>query len=333
MEFEPLSRRQQLNAFAAAAHLGRGNGPYGSMPSTMFEQGQGAMYPPHNYRYYHNEQYAQSAASHQALSDDRPPRPYDSQYSGRPYAGGGGGSGAGSGYPAVSIVSEHETPRPTGPKNTVANVLKATVKSISLLDVLPVVAAVGTSLFHHYKHRESETIVPYTPSKWTKYASNAVFAYNAFKFAKDNGFIRKNRAQGGLRSVAGPAGLASRSVATAASDLDAAAYELDVSWAVPLAAAKRHYNCVYRGAGGLGGADAQALGAAAAVRALRGEALLQAHGGSVLDAALAEADALLRRKAAECALGPDDTIERAGRVAIATAARLHHERQRRHMSR
>ncbi|KAJ2776165.1 hypothetical protein H4R18_005815 [Coemansia javaensis] len=299
MEFERFPHHPQPGAFAPGMHPGP---DYRYSQSIASHQGLGSQ----------SQLYGSQCSVHPRMRGKRPS-------SHRPTVA----SSASSLSSASSTMSEKARP-----KNTVVNMVKDTVKAVPLPEVLTIVAVFGVSALHHYKNRGSRRVVPCADNKWARYVCNAMFAYSAFEFAKDNGFIMKKKKaeNGGEKDGSRGLGAPSR---------DAPAYEFDVSWAVPLSASKHYYNCVYRSGDGLANADAQALGAAAAVRALRGETLLQAHraGASMVDSALAEADVLLRHKAAECALGPGDTIQNAGRVAIATAVRLHQERCARHMSR
>ncbi|KAJ2760830.1 hypothetical protein IWQ56_005395 [Coemansia nantahalensis] len=161
----------------------------------------------------------------------------------------------------------------------------------------------------------------------------------------------------GLASVAPAAATAEvrRLFGSAAMDPGNAIDEYDVRAAVPREAARRHYYDVYHSGSGVREAGPQVfdsaaavraagpevLGGAAAVRALRGETaqqLLQrdqagpadkVHNMTIMDCALAEVADLLGRKAAAGPLGPADTIENVGRIALATIINIKTERHHR----
>ncbi|KAJ2769366.1 hypothetical protein IWQ57_003139, partial [Coemansia nantahalensis] len=129
---------------------------------------------------------------------------------------------------------------------------------------------------------------------------------------------------------------------SAAMDPGNAIDEYDMRWAVSRAVARRHYYDVYHSGSGVRAAGPEVLGGAAAVRALRGETAQQlmqrdpaAPAGklrslTIMDCALAEVADLLRCKAATGPLGPADTIENVGHIALATIIHIkteHHHRR------
>ncbi|KAJ2759269.1 hypothetical protein IWQ56_005781, partial [Coemansia nantahalensis] len=111
--------------------------------------------------------------------------------------------------------------------------------------------------------------------------------------------------------------------------LDCLVNEFDGRWAVPRAVAKHYYNEVYRNKGGLNNANAEVMGGAAAIRAVRkvawhagrheGE---EASDRAVMDCALTEVADLLARKAAVAPLAADEVFENVGRFALATIIQI-----------
>ncbi|KAJ1726253.1 hypothetical protein LPJ61_005317 [Coemansia biformis] len=117
-------------------------------------------------------------------------------------------------------------------------------------------------------------------------------------------------------------------------DFECIMSEFDGRWAVPKAVAKHYYNEVYRNKSGLTNTNAEMLGGAAAIRALRKEAWHNGREdgqkkideGMVMNYAMTEASSLLARKAGATQLAADDVVENVGRFALATIIQIKVER-------
>ncbi|KAJ1725263.1 hypothetical protein LPJ61_005660 [Coemansia biformis] len=276
-------------------------------------------------------------------------------------------SDSGSGY-----YSGETSVAPRKPTNTFVACAKDCFQSIAIQDAVPVVATICGAVIHHIGNRKSDSFAPYQKPAWVRYVCNAMMIFSGFAFARARGIIgaRKDKKQqqaanqasepngaNGMRGISGPVSSsvvsASRSgrarvpenaaediqrlfgVDASRADAEHIIDEYDARWAVPKSAAKRHYYDVYHAKVGLRNANAQTMGGAAAIRALRKETQQQRHQkdcksarcsglakSTVMDSALAEAHYLLQRKAAVARLGPNDTIESVGRIALATIIKM-----------
>ncbi|KAJ2348672.1 hypothetical protein GGF43_004528 [Coemansia sp. RSA 2618] len=112
----------------------------------------------------------------------------------------------------------------------------------------------------------------------------------------------------------------------------------DHSWAVPKALAEQSHRDVYFSQRSIREIEPHFMGGAAAIQALETERRLfrEQHAGSVVDSqheyrvmglALSECDALLERKADAGELGPDDTLQLVGKVALATIIKIKAEEE------
>ncbi|KAJ1740583.1 hypothetical protein LPJ68_003652 [Coemansia sp. RSA 1086] len=236
--------------------------------------------------------------------------------------------------------------------NSLLNCLKDSVKSVQITDVIPAVTMLGAAIMHHTKHRRSDTLVPYHKSRWFKRLNNALFAYNAYAFAKDNGFIKSRPRDTSQPSsqAAGNRGLnhsddGSNLLQQIASSLFLQSNDrndgnlvsqFDDRWAVPKPTAEHYYNLIYHTKTSLYNASIQMIGAAAAIRALRsGNHHINASENpgykaehSLMGFALSEVSYLLERKEESGYLHPDDTLENVGKIALATLIKIKIDQER-----
>ncbi|KAJ1843640.1 hypothetical protein LPJ73_005429 [Coemansia sp. RSA 2703] len=70
------------------------------------------------------------------------------------------------------------------PKYSFLNCLKDSIKHIEYMELLPIAGVLGASLYHHFKHRGSEHVVPFKEPSWVKYLGNIAFAHNAYGMVK-----------------------------------------------------------------------------------------------------------------------------------------------------
>ncbi|KAJ2268799.1 hypothetical protein IW137_000417 [Coemansia sp. RSA 1287] len=201
--------------------------------------------------------------------------------------------------PESQVQSEKQYTDATGSEadrpNTFVNRLVDSIRNITLSEAVPIATLFGAALFHHYRNRKSSTMVPYEAPRWVKYAKNAVFAYNCYGFAQNNGFI-KSKSRGHTTTARDIEPQGTRSLAPHNSNMDAQdpvtpelvqhivsqlfrsnldtshnpADSFDASWAVPRHIAESHYKAVYYAkTPGLTDANAVVLGGAAAIKAVR----------------------------------------------------------------
>ncbi|KAJ1863046.1 hypothetical protein LPJ78_004322 [Coemansia sp. RSA 989] len=214
--------------------------------------------------------------------------------------------------------------------NSLLNCLKDSVKSVQITDVIPAVTMLGAAIMHHTKHRRSDTLVPYHKSRWFKRLNNALFAYNAYAFAKDNGFIKSRPRDTSQPSsqAAGNRGLnhsddGSNLLQQIASSLFLQSNDrndgnlvsqFDDRWAVPKPTAEHYYNLIYHTKTSLYNASIQMIGYKAE------------H--SLMGFALSEVSYLLERKEESGYLHPDDTLENVGKIALATLIKIKIDQER-----
>ncbi|KAJ2795398.1 hypothetical protein H4R20_005892, partial [Coemansia guatemalensis] len=112
----------------------------------------------------------------------------------------------------------------------------------------------------------------------------------------------------------------------------------DDSWAVPKPLAEEYYRCVYHKIQSLSNIETHVLGGAAAINALYSEKAMAGNGQTypggedqsdymAMGLALEEVEVLLNRKAATAPLHPNDTMENAGKVALATIIKIKAEEE------
>ncbi|KAJ2079736.1 hypothetical protein H4R24_003578 [Coemansia sp. RSA 988] len=241
--------------------------------------------------------------------------------------------------------------------NGLLNCLKDSIHSVTFADALPVFTILGAAFAHHYRFRKSENVTPYSRSRWVKYVNNALFAYNIYTFAIDNGFIKRedNEAKREMswdeRQPSMSSHVKSRSIDSSASEVNieqtlqtilgtlfvsnrggSLMDQFDDSWAVDRAAAEYFHDIVYCRKNNLRNANAQALGGAAAVRALQSESQMALQQNEnvphitpehmVMGMALSEANALLSHKDVSSMSNSDETLENVGRIALATIIKI-----------
>ncbi|KAJ2850126.1 hypothetical protein IWW36_002125 [Coemansia brasiliensis] len=241
-----------------------------------------------------------------------------------------------------------------GSANSLLNCLKDSVKSVQITDVIPAVTMLSAAILHHTKHRRSDTLIPYQKSHWFKRLNNALFAYNAYAFAKDNGFIKSrsrdisqpstqmadtrelsnsNSGSTLLQQIAGSLFLQSNE-----SNDGNLVSQFDDRWAVPKPTAEHYYNLIYHTKTSLYNASIQMLGAAAAIQALRsGNHHISASENpgykaehSLMGFALSEVSYLLERKEEAGYLHPNDTLENVGKIALATLIKIKIDQERKY---
>ncbi|KAJ2347065.1 hypothetical protein GGF43_004842, partial [Coemansia sp. RSA 2618] len=241
-----------------------------------------------------------------------------------------------------------------GTANSLLNCLKDSVRSLSFADMAPAITLMSAAMLHHSINRKSGHLVPYKRSPWVRSINNALFAYNCWGFAKDNGIIKSRQPEGGMakrevrhdvsREVLGYrdvdsvmdnpieeiAGSLSRSKPGDQPYGANVADDFDDRWAVPRATAEHYYDLVYHTRAGVYSANAQMLGGAAAVKALHA-AHQQHYSGNnpgykyeqlVVGILLSECSALLERKAEHGYAAADDTMETVGKIALATLIKI-----------
>ncbi|KAJ2609368.1 hypothetical protein H4S08_004081 [Coemansia sp. RSA 1365] len=205
-------------------------------------------------------------------------------------------------------------------------------------------------------------MIPYRKTRLIRYIDNVLFGYSFYSFSKDNGFI-KQKNKDDARELSWDnrqetfADLMpydkNRNIDNAKSEINIEravqiiigslfksnrGYSLmdqfDDSWAVNRATAEYFHNSVYFRKVNLCNTNAQVLGAAAAMQALKSEkqmALQQKYDRGVphstsehmvMGLALSEANALLSHKSSVSMLNADDTLENVGRVALATIIKI-----------
>ncbi|KAJ1847764.1 hypothetical protein LPJ70_001373 [Coemansia sp. RSA 2708] len=182
-------------------------------------------------------------------------------------------------------------------------------------------------------------MVPYKNSKWVRHINNALFAYNAYGFAKDNGIIRHRDMD--TREIAPTRDLMSPDVSNPLQDIASSLIrpgngnvveQFDDRWAVPRKAAEHYYNLIYHTKTGLYSASAQMLGAAAAIQALRthysnyGNGYQHEH--SEMGLVLSEVNYLVSHKAETGYANANDTLEMVGKIALATLIKIKLDEER-----
>ncbi|PIA13113.1 hypothetical protein COEREDRAFT_89812 [Coemansia reversa NRRL 1564] len=241
--------------------------------------------------------------------------------------------------------------------NGLINCLKDSICSIAFEEIVPIVTVVGSALTHHYRHRKSKTMIPYSKSRWIKYVDNALFGYNIYTFAKENGFINQKN-KDAARELSWDnketfenltSHVKSRNIDNTRSEISIERMvqiivgslfknncgnnlmdQFDNSWAVNIETAEYFHNSVYCRKLNLCNTNAQVLGGAAAVQALQSERQMTLQQEYIRDVqhrtpehmvmklALSEANALLFHKSAIGILNVDDILENVGKIALAT---------------
>ncbi|PIA13116.1 hypothetical protein COEREDRAFT_83692 [Coemansia reversa NRRL 1564] len=90
-----------------------------------------------------------------------------------------------------SDISGQERP------NTFLNSLKEGLKSIELMEFLPIAGVISASAYHYLKHRNSKNAVPFKEPEWMRYLSNIAFAHNAYSMFKHKKPSNNNMSYGG----------------------------------------------------------------------------------------------------------------------------------------
>ncbi|KAJ2794882.1 hypothetical protein H4R20_006074 [Coemansia guatemalensis] len=240
--------------------------------------------------------------------------------------------------------------------NGLLNCLKDSIHSVTFADAMPVITILGAAFAHHYRFRKSEHVKPYSRSRWVKYVNNALFAYNIYTFAIDNGFIKREDTakremswdERHLAEDLTTSNVRSRGIDSGEVDIEQTLQailgslfvsnrgnnlmdQFDDRWAVHRATAEYFYDTVYCRKSNLCNANAQVLGGAAAIRALQSESQMAMQQQyvphskpehMVMGMALSEADALLSHKSAVDMLTVDETLENVGRIALATIIKI-----------
>ncbi|KAI8320339.1 hypothetical protein GQ54DRAFT_312760 [Martensiomyces pterosporus] len=337
-----------------------------------------------------------------------PPPLYNNQSN---HGGGSGHSESNSESDSGSYVtSSHVTAYTSRPPKEYSflNSLKDSIKKIEYLELLPIVGAVGASMYHSYKHRKSDSHVPYKEPTWLNYLNSAMFIRMAFEFinqnrngsgggsARPSGSARPgssssnggggfpwaailgaamganrpppsgmanmfghpgaygqyqtppygpdtttnvlNKIMGGLfKKVGGTRDLNQQGQGGATNDDDDDDLgEFDDSFAVQRHAAEHHYTLVYVNGMDLRLANAQTMGGAGAIKALRSEKEIQQQFRNsgidmplgmqpehmVLGVAMSEVGGLLEQKAALGPMPPDETLESVAKIALATIIKI-----------
>ncbi|KAJ1854396.1 hypothetical protein GGF49_003910 [Coemansia sp. RSA 1853] len=267
-----------------------------------------------------------------------------------------------SGPQTLTSTYTSEKPRPpkstSGPQNTAPtasansflNCLKDSMRALSFSDVAPALTLMSAAVLHHGINRKSGTMVPYQRSPWVKRINNALFAYNCYGFAKDNGFIKSRELETestqrgmtatGTRDLLQPPSPDSmepnmiqeiarslfRSTPQGGNLVDA----FDDRWAVPKVTAEHYYNLVYHTKSGIHNASVQMLGGAAAIKALcanhqniysdSNAAYKYEH--MVMGIALSEATHLVLLQAEHGSAASNDTVQVVGKIALATLIKI-----------
>ncbi|KAJ2711930.1 hypothetical protein H4R19_003012 [Coemansia spiralis] len=76
------------------------------------------------------------------------------------------------------------------PANTFGNRFINGVKALGVSEVVSPLMFIIANILHHYKHRTSETLVPYKPPPWMRYVKNFTLAVSSYRWLRTNGIVR-----------------------------------------------------------------------------------------------------------------------------------------------
>ncbi|KAJ1723048.1 hypothetical protein LPJ53_002571 [Coemansia erecta] len=93
-------------------------------------------------------------------------------------------SSIGQPYAHAHHGGKHHGQNKPPPKYSFLNCLKDSIKHIEYMELLPIAGVLGASLYHHFKHRGSQHVVPFKEPSWVKYLGNIAFAHNAYGMVK-----------------------------------------------------------------------------------------------------------------------------------------------------